>query len=55
MVVIMKATSETMLRMVMENILMLTVINIKDNGRIIFRMEKGKHNIQTEVDTMDNF
>lgn len=55
MVVIMKATSETMLRTVMESISMLMVINIKGNGRIIFRMEKDKHNIRMEVDTTDNF
>jgi len=30
-------------------------INIKASGKIIYQMEKDKHNIQMEADTMVNF
>jgi hypothetical protein len=43
------------LRMDMESILMLTDICIKDNGKIIFQMEKDKLSIQMVADIMDSF
>jgi hypothetical protein len=43
------------LRMGMESILMLTDICIKDNGKIIFQMEKDKLSIQMVADIMDSF
>ncbi len=39
----------------MESILMLTDICIKDNGKIIFQMEKDKLSIQMVADIMDSF
>ena len=39
----------------MENILILIDIHIKDNGKIIYLMEKDKHNIPMVVDIMANF
>lgn len=39
----------------MENILILMDTLIKDNGKIIYPMEKDKHNILMVVDIMDSF
>lgn len=55
MEVIMKEISKTTSLMDMENILISTDINLKDNGKTIFLMEKDRLNIQMEADTMDNF
>lgn len=56
---LMEATTKEILKIMlltaMENTLMSTAINTKDNGRTTCQMAKVKLNILMEVATMDNF
>ena len=55
MVVIMKATSKTMLPMAMANISIGQGIDMKGNGKITCPMARARPYIQTRADTMENF
>ena len=55
MAVIIKETLKIMLLMDMADILMPTLINIRDNGRIIYLMVLVRLSILMAVDIMENF